>query len=190
VLGDPALPGTILRLPMVYGPGDDQHRLFAYLKQMDDGRPVILLGEGLAHMRASRGYVENVAAAIALAVVDERAADRVYNVGEPDALAEAEWVRRIGAAAGWRGTVMTAPDDRLPAHLRPGFSTVQDLASDTGRLRRELGYAEPIAPAEGLRRTVLWERAHPPAAINPTRFDYAAEDALLAELGPSRLPSP
>lgn len=27
VLGDPNLPGSVLRLPMVYGPGDSQHRL-------------------------------------------------------------------------------------------------------------------------------------------------------------------
>ena len=46
------LPGTVLRLPMVYGPGDGQHRLFEYLKRMDDRRPFILLDAGpggLAH---------------------------------------------------------------------------------------------------------------------------------------------
>src|SRR5262249_48147381 len=31
------LPATVLRLPMVYGPGDYQPRLFPYLKRMDDG---------------------------------------------------------------------------------------------------------------------------------------------------------
>jgi nucleoside-diphosphate-sugar epimerase len=51
VMGDPKLPGTILRLPMVYGPGDYQHRLFPFLKRMDDRRPAILLGEGEARWR-------------------------------------------------------------------------------------------------------------------------------------------
>ena len=37
------LPGTVLRLPMVFGPGDYQHRLFGYLKRMDDERPFIIL---------------------------------------------------------------------------------------------------------------------------------------------------
>ena len=32
VMSDPELAGTILRLPMVYGPGDDSHRLFPYLR--------------------------------------------------------------------------------------------------------------------------------------------------------------
>ena len=38
VLGQADLAGTVLRLPCVYGPGDDQHRTFEYLKRMDDGR--------------------------------------------------------------------------------------------------------------------------------------------------------
>ncbi len=48
VVMGPGLPGTVLRLPAVYGSGDYQHRLFRYLKRMDDGRPAILLGEGMA----------------------------------------------------------------------------------------------------------------------------------------------
>lgn len=62
VMGDADPVGTILRLPMVYGPGDPQHRLFQYLKRMDDRRPAILMDEGAAGWRWSRGYVENVAA--------------------------------------------------------------------------------------------------------------------------------
>lgn len=34
VLGDSALPGTVLRLPMVYGPGDPLHRFFPTLKRI------------------------------------------------------------------------------------------------------------------------------------------------------------
>ncbi len=90
VMGDPDLPGTVLRLPAVYGPGDYQHRLFDYVKRMDDGRPAILLGEGMANWRWTHGYVEDVASAIALAVTDERDAGRVYNVGEAEPLPWAE----------------------------------------------------------------------------------------------------
>ena len=64
-MGDTSLPGTILRLPMVYGPGDYQHRLFSYLKRMDDKCPAILMDETEAHWRWTHGYVENVADAIA-----------------------------------------------------------------------------------------------------------------------------
>jgi len=96
VRGMPALPGTVLRLPAVYGPHDYQHRLVPYLKRMDDHRPAIVLDAQIARWRWTRGYVDNVAVAIALAVTDERASGRVYNVGEEHALTEAEWCAPSG----------------------------------------------------------------------------------------------
>ena len=33
VMNTPSLPGTILRLPAVYGPRDYQHRMFSFLKR-------------------------------------------------------------------------------------------------------------------------------------------------------------
>jgi nucleoside-diphosphate-sugar epimerase len=128
VMSSRDIAGTVLRLPMVYGPGDYQHRLFVDLKRMDDARPAILLAEDVARWRWTRGYVEDVAAAIALATTDDRAAGRVYNVGEADALSYAEWVERLGRAAGWRGRVVALPGERLPAHLMPpGADYTQDL---------------------------------------------------------------
>src|SRR3989442_879236 len=112
---------TILRLPAVYGPGDKYHRTFEHLKRMDDGREKILLEESRARWRWTRGYVENVADAIALAAIEGRAAGRVYNIGERDALSEADWVRSIGRAAGCDGDIVTFPTDTLPAHLVSGY---------------------------------------------------------------------
>jgi nucleoside-diphosphate-sugar epimerase len=182
VLGQPDLPGTVLRLPCVYGPGDYLHRTLEYLKRMDDGRSTILLGELRANWRWTRGYVENVAAAIALAATDARAAGQIYNVGEREAATEAEWVRRIGQAAGWTGDVRTASDERLPTHLRLPYDWTQNLVGDTSKLRQELGYKEPVSLGEALARTVAWQRACPPEGIDPKLFDYAAEDAVLESL--------
>jgi nucleoside-diphosphate-sugar epimerase len=180
IMGAPDLPGTVMRLPAVYGPGDYQHRLFAYVKRMDDWRPAVLLGEGMASWRWTHGYVEDVASAIALAVTDERAAGRSYNVGEHYPPSWAGWVRGIGDAAGWDGEVVAVPDDRLPGHLDWGLDTRQHWVADTSRIRLELGYKETLPREEALRRTVEWERAHPPDEADPASFDYAAEDAALA----------
>jgi nucleoside-diphosphate-sugar epimerase len=186
VMGDPELPGTVLRLPMIYGPGDYIHRLFAHLKRMDDRRPAILLPKGWAEQRASRGYAENMAAAIVLAVVDERATGRIYNVAEPEGFSLAEWVSRIGQAVGWSGDIVINPK----LGIEP--EAVQHWVVDTSRIRQELGYAEPIPLEDALRRTIEWERANPPddafrerfAQFEPgLTFDYAAEDTVLAELG-------
>jgi nucleoside-diphosphate-sugar epimerase len=184
VTGDPALPATILRLPAVYGPYDYQHRLHYYLKRMDDHRPAILLDEGIARWRWTRGYVENVAAAIVLAVTQDHASGRIYNVGEAQALTEADWVRAIGRAAGWAGVVAVVPRDQLPLSLKWwGDADIgQDLVVDTSRIRSELAYAEPVTMGEALRRTVEWERANPPKEDPSTLFDYAVEDALLGHM--------
>jgi hypothetical protein len=38
ILGDSSTAGTVLRLPMIYGPGDALHRLWPLVKRFDDGR--------------------------------------------------------------------------------------------------------------------------------------------------------
>ena len=60
VLGDAKLPGTILRLPMIYGPGDPLHRFHPVLKRIDDGRKQIIFADDVAPLRTPRGYVEDV----------------------------------------------------------------------------------------------------------------------------------
>jgi nucleoside-diphosphate-sugar epimerase len=180
VMDSPDLPGTVLRLGMVYGPGDRQHRLRSVLSRMDDGRAAIILEAGLAAHRGSRVYVDNAAAAIALAATDDRATGRVYNVAEPDALPEAEWVRLIGRVASWNGEVLVLGGDQLPEPLKPGINTSQHLLVDTTRIRAELGYSEAIPREEAVRRTIDWERSQ---RIDAAPIDYAAEDAVLARIG-------
>src|SRR5262245_57074202 len=185
VMSDPQTPFTILRLPKVYGPGDSG-RLFDYLKRMDDGREAILLGERKSQWRWTRGYVENVAAAIAVAVTDARAANRIYNLGEGDAPSESEWARSIGLAAGWRGEVVALPEDALPQSMLEPYRWEQHLVADTNRFRKELGHEEETPRQEALRRSIEWERANLPADIDLKRFDYAAEDAALKRIPPQR----
>ncbi len=180
VLSDPELAGTVLRLPMVHGPGDKLHRFFPILKRIWDGRPAILMAEEFAAWRGTKEYVDNVAAAIALAVVSKAAAGRIYNIGEAATLSELEWARMIADATGWRGEFVVVPNDRVPAHLRMPVNWAQHWVADTNRIRSELGYGERISREEGVRRTIEWERSNPPAEIDPGQFDYDAEDATLA----------
>lgn len=179
VMGDAELPGTILRLPAVYGPGDGSHRFFSHLKRMDDGRPAILLDQDQARWRWSHGYVENVAAAITLAVTDDCASGRIYNVGEESFPTTAERVRMLAKVVGWSDEIVPLRRASLPPHLRDAYHYSQDLAYDTSRIRSELGYREIVSVDEGLRRTVAWLREHPPS-IDAAQYDYAAEDAALA----------
>lgn len=178
VTGSDRLSATVLRLPMIYGPRDYQHRLYPYIKRMDDRRPAIMMETARLGTRWIRGYVENMAAAIATAVTDDRAADAVYNVGEPQARTEAEWVTAIGESIGWRGKVIGLEPDQLPKALRTNMRFAYHLDVDCSRFLSELDFTEPVEFAEGLRRTIEWERANPPV-IKPEDYDYAAEDAAL-----------
>lgn len=182
VRNEPSLAAVILRLPMVYGPGDPLHRFHGFLKRMDDGRPSIPIEDTWARWQGPMGYVEDVAAAIALAVTSEAAAGRTYNVAEADAISWAEWARALGQAAGWFGRIVTLPPDRTPKHLLPPFRAEQHWTADSSRIRRELGYHETVARAEALARTVAWERANP-APFDPAAFDYEAEDRALRPAG-------
>jgi nucleoside-diphosphate-sugar epimerase len=180
ILGNEHIAGTVLRLPMVYGPDDFQQRTFEYLKRMDDGRPSILISEEFAQWRWTRGYVENVAAAIVLAITNNRSAGRIYNVGEPSTSTMKEWIEAIGQAAGWHGDIVTVPEAGLPSQLATGIHTAQALVFDSARIRQELDYREGIELDEALKRTIAWQRANPPATIDPQQFDYAAEDMILS----------
>ncbi|MGK5510116.1 NAD-dependent epimerase/dehydratase family protein [Brevibacillus formosus] len=182
VMGQQSLPGTILRLPMVYGPHDYQHRVYPYLQQMRDGRPYILLEEGFASWRWARGYVEDIAHAISLVATDDRAKNQIYHVAEEQCLSMREWIERIGSVYGWNGKVITAPSTELPNEWVPQIETKQHVQLDTAKIRRELGYTEQTTTEESMRRTIAWELDHPPENMLHGN-NYFKEDKLLKKLG-------
>ena len=179
VMNDSELPGTVLRLPMIYGPGDPLHRFYPVVKRISDGRGHLLFAEPLAAWKSPRGHVENVAAAITLAATDARAAGRIYNVCEEPAFSELEWARKIAAQMQWNGEFVVLPVDRTPPHLlRPG-NAAQHWTASSARIRRELGYVEPVAVDEAIRQTIRWELENPPA-LPLAQFDYEAEQRAVA----------
>jgi nucleoside-diphosphate-sugar epimerase len=171
-------PVTILRLPMIYGPGDPLHRLYPMVKRIDDGRTALIVDQNVANLHSPRGYVEDVAHAVVLATLSEKAKGRTYNVVEADAFAECEWMSMIGDAMGWKGNIRVLPTDETPPYLRVPVDNRQDWIVSSTRIREELGYRETVPREEALRRTIAWERQNPPT-LPPAVFDYAAEDVAL-----------
>jgi nucleoside-diphosphate-sugar epimerase len=112
-------PGTVLRLPKVYGPQENADLATVY---------------GFRHQpqwRWTHGFVENVAKAIALAVCDPRAANGVFNVGEAHTPTMAERLIRL-------------PERQVALPQDDGKNFAQDIAYDTSKIRRELGYSEAV----------------------------------------------
>jgi hypothetical protein len=69
---------------------------------------------------------------------------------------------------------------RRATSARAGTSSAQHGDAGSERIRRELGYNEPVAPEEAIRRTIAWERTHPPRQVPEEMFDYGADDAAVA----------
>jgi len=183
IMKDREAKATILRLPMIYGPGDNLHRLFPLVKRAADGRRSMIVPEDFAAWRGPRGYVENVAHAIALAATSDRAHGRIYNVCEEPSLSELDWRSNIAQTMKWSMEFITLPKEQTPKHLWLPGNTAQHMVVTSDRIRRELGYKEPIPTAESIRRTVAWEQQNPPAHVDPQQFDYDAEDAALLIAG-------
>lgn len=182
ILSDPELPGTALRLPMVYGPGDYIHRFHHILKRMDDQRPFILYSDDIAGWRTPRGFADNIGYGIALAAASEQAAGRIYNICEEESFTELEWAKKIAEAVGWTGEFIVLPREKAPKHLQYPRRIEQNLIASSARIREELGYNEPISIEEGIRRTIPWERANQPAAPLLMPFNYDDEDRAVQEL--------
>ncbi|MDQ0914681.1 NAD(P)-dependent oxidoreductase [Paenibacillus sp. V4I5] len=180
------LPGTVLRLPMVYGEGDSSNRLYKYVKRMLDNRNAVILDDLYANWRGTRGHVENVAHAIALAATNEVAKNRIYNVGEEVSLSEKEWVQLIAKVMKWDGKVHSIPRSDLPEQLIYSLLDLrQDWVVDTSRIRNELNYSELVSIEEAVSRTVDWEENNPPKELHPKdfpRFDYESEDLVLTKI--------
>ncbi len=129
VLNAPDLPGTVLRLPKVYGPGgnEDLATVYRYRHQ--------------PNWRWTHGFVENVAVAVELAAIHPAADGRIYNVGEAYTPTVAERLRGL-------------PPSTIEPDLSSKFDFAQDIAYDTSRIRVELGYCEIVSEKEGLLRTL------------------------------------
>jgi nucleoside-diphosphate-sugar epimerase len=179
VMGDAELPGTVLRLPMVYGPGDPLHRFFPLLKRIADGRSFVLLSDDFARWRGPRGYVENVAHAIAIAATSDRAAGRIYNICEEPTLPEVDWQKQIAKQMRWTGEFVVLSRAQVPKHLLQPGNAAQHVVVSSERIRSELDFQELVEIPEAIRRTIAWEQQNQPATVNSQHFDYVSEDAAL-----------
>jgi nucleoside-diphosphate-sugar epimerase len=170
---------TVIRLPMVYGPGDPLHRLYGVVKRVIDKRPAIILSEGHAAWRGPRGYVDNVANAIALSATGRGGFGRTYHVCDESTVTELEWQKKIVAQTNWSGRFVLLSSQRTPKHLLAPGNAAQHLVANTERIRTELGFTELVSLDEAIRRTIVWEQANPPAGATSISGNPAHKAIIL-----------
>jgi len=146
---------TIVRLPMVYGPGDKQRRFLWAAKPMTEGKPQLLIPRSWANWYTTYGYIDDVAAGVALTVGNPKALERVFNIGEAPIDNQLQWALRIASIVGWRGDVELSDDPQHPFARRiAGLDLSVPFRISSRRIREELGYKEITDPAAALTRTV------------------------------------
>lgn len=167
--------GTSLRLPMVYGERDYQHREEFILRRVRAGRSRIPFGAGT--WLACRGYVRDVARGARLALESTRTAGLVLNLCEDRTYSMRMWALMILEAAGASSTeLVRVSDDVLPEDLQPTGSLTQHIAASASKARTLLGWSTSD-PMETLSTSVRWHLDNPPAEEN---LDFSADDKALS----------
>jgi nucleoside-diphosphate-sugar epimerase len=157
--GDGRFATTVIRAPMVFGPGDKQHRFRWAIEAVERGG-VVELDQRAARWPNSYGYVEDVGEAMALAATAPQAAGRTYNVGQDFVRTPIEWLLSFAVVLNRPIEVLEVPPDKrgLLADRADASDLRYPLTLDTSRIREELGFAEIVPEREALLRTITAER--------------------------------
>ncbi|MBV1876540.1 MAG: hypothetical protein KUG79_02745 [Pseudomonadales bacterium] len=178
---------TMFRYPLVYGPNEISSFEWLIMKRVQDKRREIILPEGGLSLM-SRGYAENMAHAVLLAVDQpDISAGKLYHCADEQQLTLAQWVQVIAGAMDWEFDIYSVPDEvaRTAREYFPIGTSANHQMMDIARIKAELGYTDKVAPLQALPLTVEWLLKHKPDndGIFSRREDslqYGTEDALIS----------
>lgn len=157
-LGDTRFATTVIRAPMIFGPGDKQHRFRWAIEAVQRGG-LVKLDERAGKWPNSYGFVTDVAEAMVQAALDPRAAGRVYNVGQNFVRNPVQWLLSFAVVMNTPIEVETVPAaERALLHERADATDLRyPLTLDTTRIRQELGFAEVVSERDALLKTIADE---------------------------------
>lgn len=178
---------TIFRYPMVYGAHQIGGIEWLVMRRAQDKRRQIVLPDGGLTV-VSRGYAENMAHAVLLAVDQPAAAaGKIYNCADEQNVTLGQWVQIVGRCMDWEFEICGVPD--AYAHTSRDFFPLGASADhqllDIFQIKHDLGYRDLVPMQEGIARTVAWLLKNKPdndgKFVNRTDpLNYALEDKLLA----------
>ena len=159
-LSDNRFETTVIRAPMIFGPGDKQHRFKWAIDAVKQGG-LIKLDERAAKWPNSYGFVTDVAEAMLMAALDPRAAGRTYNVGQNFVRNPIQWLLSFAVVLNTPVEVETVPASAkgLLFERAEAMDLNYPLTLDTSRIRSELGFVEPTSERDALLETIAYETA-------------------------------
>jgi len=166
---------TILRLGVVYGEHDYQHRFEPVLRRIRAGRPQLPVGGG--GFLWSRVYAGDVARAVLAALETGQGAGQCLNIVEDQTSPMRLFYQQVITAASASLELVRVPDEALPPDLEITGTPSQHLLISPSKARDVLGW-QATADPRVLRRAVAWHLSNPPRAADA---DFAADDNAFAE---------
>jgi len=178
---------TILRWPALYGPRDSTPRLWYYVRQALDGRKEIPVADGGAAL-FSRGYLQNMAHSIVLALENRKAEGEIYNASDERTLSVRQIVQMIGEIMDHEWETVPVPrllmpkitqTQGLPFSCDP-FDIEPHLLLDISKIKTQLSYRDLVPVRKAMENTVKWLFENPPQKSEFAVVNYAALDEAIA----------
>jgi nucleoside-diphosphate-sugar epimerase len=187
LLGQDAVPATLIRAGAIYGPGGSVREWY-FVKRVLDERRYVILGD-LGRSRFHPISTENLAELIWLAA--EHPGSRVLNAGDPGPPTLLEISRAIAAALGHEWTEVLLPTLGEPCETP--WSCPRPVVLDMTEAAFEVGYRPVTTYERAVRATCEWlveaTKERPWEELMPRMaeymqdsFRYEAEDELLSGL--------
>jgi nucleoside-diphosphate-sugar epimerase len=179
---------THFRYPIIYGPRHPGPAEWCIIRRIKEGRKQIIVpGGGMALI--SRGYAENMAHGILLAVDNpSTSAGQIYNITDERILTVREWIRLVSQVLNHEFEFVEIPFNMLrhdfsntPTQALFPYHRVQDIT----KIKEQLGYRELVPVDKGMELSVRWLLKNPLARDGEIEkslgdpFDYAVEDKLI-----------
>ena len=152
-------PWTVLRLPMVFGPADRQHRFRWAIEPMLAGAKRLDLPPAWLDWTSTYGFVDNIGAAIGATAGHSAAYRQTFNVTDTDPVPHRVWLERFRDHSAWRGDVVVAADAPFPGG--DGVAALDlgvPLAMTGHKLRDVVGFEAPVPLRRALEQTIAYER--------------------------------
>ena len=146
-----------LRLTNTYGPGmrvKDARQTFLgiWVRLLIEGKPIKVFGDGL--QLRDFNYVDDCVQALLLVGASDQANGKVYNLGSKEVLClKALAEKMVDLGFGGRIEIVPFPPERKAIDIG-------DYFSDFSLIEQELGWSPKFDLEEGLKRTMIYYRAH------------------------------
>lgn len=177
------LPVTILRVGHTMGPRSPvATRDPALFARLDAGRPILIPAEGFAAL--SLVHTLDVARLMASLIGNERVKGEAYNVSGAEVTTIVGVVHLIARAMGVSATVVEVPMEiarrQRPPLLHWGEGTAGTAILSIDKALRDIDWTPRFGIEDGYRDSYGW---YVREGRGRYQFDFARDDALLAEIG-------